>query len=67
MAKRGVWASMEVETQLKNTGIRLSYWKDDELVGYLQVTKAKLKWTDKHGKKPTSEVSWDEFVEWMKS
>ncbi|MEZ4271724.1 MAG: hypothetical protein R3C68_09925 [Myxococcota bacterium] len=58
---------MEVDTQLKNTGVSLAYLKDEELVGYLQVTKAKLRWTDKHGKKPTREVSWDQLIEWMKS
>ena len=67
MAKRSVWATMDVETELKNNGVSLAYYEDDQLVGYLKVGKAKLEWFDKHGKKPSGEARWNDLIEWMKS
>ena len=66
MAKK-VMATLNVETELKNNGVRLQVFNDTKLLGYLHVAKAKLEWTDKNGKKPDARCAWEDFINWIKS
>lgn len=65
MAKQSVTAKLEVNTQLPNKGVRLEYYSDDDFKGYVDIGKATLKWTPKHGKKPAGQKSWEEFIDWL--
>jgi hypothetical protein len=65
--KKRVTASLEVETELKTNGLRLSVYNDDNFLGYFDVGKARLDWTDKNGKKLDGRCTWEEFVAWIKS
>lgn len=67
MAKRTVRAQLDVEAELANKGVVFQYMEDGDLVGWLEVGKATLKWTDKKGKKPDGECDWRHFIEWIKN
>ncbi len=66
MAKRKVTATLQVETDIKNKGLRLAAYKDDDLLGYLDIGKASLYWYDKHAKNPDGDSTWEELIAWMK-
>ncbi len=64
---RKVTASLQVETELRNNGLRLSVYIDDAFQGYLDIGKARLDWTDRNGKKPDGRCSWEDFIAWIKA
>ncbi len=67
MAKQSVTAKLKVETQLRNDGVLLEYYRDDDFKGYVNIGKAMLLWTPKNGKKPTGQKSWEQFIDWITS
>lgn len=67
MAKKKVTAQLNVLTELKTNGLRLAVHDDGDLLGYLDIGKAKIQWTDKHGKTPSGESDWEGLIEWMKA
>jgi hypothetical protein len=67
MPKQSVTAKMDVETQLRNEGVTLEYYQDDQFIGYLNIGKAKLQWKKRDAKKPTGQKSWEELIAWITS
>ncbi len=67
MAKQKVKATLEVETELRNTGVTPEYWLDDDFIGYLHIGKATLTWKPKGGKIAVGKKTWEQLIEWLRS
>jgi hypothetical protein len=67
MPKQTVNAKLQVNTPLATTGVTLEYYRDDDFIGYLNIGKATLAWTPKHGKKYKGKKSWEELIDWIES
>jgi hypothetical protein len=64
---QSVTAKLKVETQLRNEGVELEYYKDDEFIGYLTVGKATVKWKPKNAKISTGQKTWEDLIAWITS